>query len=266
MAGRVVALPPTPGRTYLPARQRPVRDPRRPARNRGDPPAILGDSSAIAVESATILVDSAGILAGVRDCPPIVRSSSVRDVTTPPRSGFPDRIGIECPVVQAGMGGGVARAELAGAVSAAGGLGTVGMMAPRSFAAARGNAARLAAGRPVAANLLVPFIKPAHIHACAEGNAALVVLHGGLSRRWIARLRQRGLEVFVTVGTPRQAVQALAAHAGGLVVQGVEAGGHLLGVEPIERALPAVLEVAGSAPVLAAGSVADARDALGLLD
>jgi NAD(P)H-dependent flavin oxidoreductase YrpB (nitropropane dioxygenase family) len=140
------------------------------------------------------------------------------------------------------------------------------MTAPRSFAATLGNAARLAAGRPVAANLLVPFIKPAHIHACVERNAALVVLHGGLSPRWVARLRQRGLEVFVTVGTPAQAVRALAAHASGLVVQGFEAGGHLLGVEPIERALPAVLEVAGSAPVLAAGGIVDARDARRLLD
>jgi NAD(P)H-dependent flavin oxidoreductase YrpB (nitropropane dioxygenase family) len=140
------------------------------------------------------------------------------------------------------------------------------MTAPRSFAAALGHSARLAAGRPVAANLLAPFIRPAHIHACVEGNAAIVVLHGGLSRRWIARLRHRGSEVFVTVGTPAQAVRALAAHATGLVVQGVEAGGHLLGVEPIERALPAVLEVAGSAPVLAAGGVADGRDARRLLD
>ncbi|MGI8506269.1 MAG: hypothetical protein ACR2MK_05605 [Solirubrobacteraceae bacterium] len=40
-------------------------------------------------------------------------------------------MGLERPVVQAGMGGGVAGGELAGAVSAAGGLGTVGMRAPR---------------------------------------------------------------------------------------------------------------------------------------
>jgi hypothetical protein len=44
-----------------------------------------------------------------------------------------DRLGLEHPVVQAGMGGGVAGGELAGAVSAAGGLGTVGIMAPGAF-------------------------------------------------------------------------------------------------------------------------------------
>jgi NAD(P)H-dependent flavin oxidoreductase YrpB (nitropropane dioxygenase family) len=164
------------------------------------------------------------------------------------------------------MAGGVAGGELAGAVSAAGGLGTVGMMAPRAFAAALAAARRRARGRPVAANLLVPFIRDAHVRACAEGRVRLVVLHGGVSRRWVARLRARGLEVFVTVGTPAQAARALAAGASGLVVQGSEAGGHLLGVEPIDRALPRVLAVAEGAPVLAAGSVAEAHDVRRLLD
>jgi nitronate monooxygenase len=187
-------------------------------------------------------------------------------VTSPSTSKFLDEIGIECPVVQAGMGGGVAGGALAGAVAAAGGLGTVGMMAPRAFAAALREAHRRAPARPVAANLLVPFIRQAHIDACAEAEAALVVLHGGCSRRWIARLRKRGLNVFVTVGTPKQARDALAAHANGLVVQGLEAGGHLLGIEPIRHALPKVLDVAGDAPVLAAGGVADSQDVRRLLD
>jgi len=175
-------------------------------------------------------------------------------------SSFLDDLGLETPVVQAGMAGGVARGELAGAVSAAGGLGTVGMMAPRAFAAALAQARRRAPGRPVAANLLVPFIRTEHVRACAEAGVAVVVLHGGLSRRWVERLRACGLRVLVTVGTPREAVRALAAGASGLVVQGSEAGGHLVGVEPLERALPQVRAAAGDAPLLAAGGVAAAAD------
>jgi nitronate monooxygenase len=187
-------------------------------------------------------------------------------VTRSGTDNFLSDIGIECPVVQAGMGGGVAGGALAGAVSAAGGLGTVGMMAPRVFASALREARRRAPGRPVAANLLVRFIRQDHVDACAEADAALVVLHGGCSRRWIERLRKRGLKVLVTVGTPEQACRALAARANGLVIQGLEAGGHLLGVEPIERALPNVVDVAGGVPVLAAGGVADAQDVNRLLD
>ncbi|MGH2865905.1 MAG: NAD(P)H-dependent flavin oxidoreductase [Solirubrobacteraceae bacterium] len=181
-------------------------------------------------------------------------------------NSFMDRLRLECPVVQAGMAGGVAGGELAGAVSAAGGMGTVGMMAPRAFAQALGAAHRRAPRRPVAANLLLPFIRRAHVSACVEGNAELVVIHGGDSPRWVERLRKRDLTVFVTVGSAPQAIRALAAGAHGLVVQGSEAGGHLLGIEPIEQALAKVLEVAGVAPVLAAGGVAEAQDVRRLLD
>ena len=85
----------------------------------------------------------------------------------PGATSFLNEIGIECPVVQAGMGGGVAGGALAGAVSAAGGLGTVGMMAPRAFAAALREARRRAPGRPVAANLPVPLTRQAPMDACA---------------------------------------------------------------------------------------------------
>lgn len=165
------------------------------------------------------------------------------------------------------MAGGVARGELAGAVSAAGGLGTVGMMAPRAFAAALTDARRRAVGKPVAANLLVPFLRTDHLRACVETGAALVVLHGGLSRRAVARLRPAGVPVFATVGTAEEAVRALAAGCGGLVVQGLEAGGHLVGVEPLEQALPRVREAVGdNAPLLAAGGIAEAADVRRMLE
>lgn len=179
---------------------------------------------------------------------------------------FLERFGLACPVVQAGMAGGVAGGELAGAVSAAGALGTVGMMAPPAFASALARAHRRAPGRPVAANLLVPFIRRAHVRACVEADVELVVLHGGTAPRWLGHLRKAGAAVFVTVGTAREARWALAGGADGLVVQGSEAGGHLLGVEPLRLALARVLSAAEGRPVLAAGGVADAEDVHRLLD
>jgi NAD(P)H-dependent flavin oxidoreductase YrpB (nitropropane dioxygenase family) len=179
---------------------------------------------------------------------------------------FLARLELEHPLVQAGMGGGVAGGELAGAVSAAGALGTVGMMSPRAFAAALERAKQLAPGRPIAANLLVRFIRRAHVRACQEARASLVVFHGGLSARWMNELRAGGTPVLITVGTPQEARRALAAGADGLVAQGSEAGGHLLGVEPLQQALAGVLEIAQEAPVFAAGGVADASDLRRLLD
>ena len=89
-----------------------------------------------------------------------------------------DRFGLEHPVVQAGMGGGVAGGPLAGAVSAAGALGTVGIMAPKAFAHALQGAVGLAPGRPVAANLLAPFTRRAHVDACI----GLGVVHDYIAR------------------------------------------------------------------------------------
>lgn len=179
---------------------------------------------------------------------------------------FLDRFGLEHPVVQAGMGGGLAGAELAGAVSAAGALGTVGMMAAGPFAGALAEASRRAGAAPVAANLLLPFLTPAHVRACVEAAPALVVLHGGCSPDAIRRLQDGGVPVFVSVGDGAAARGALAAGAQGLVAQGVEAGGHLVASEPLERVLPAVLEAAGEVPVLAAGGVADRGDVRRLID
>lgn len=171
-----------------------------------------------------------------------------------------DRLDLDIPVVQAGMGGGAARGELAGAVSSAGALGTVGIMAPLAFAAALQTAHGSAPHRPIAANLLTPFARRAHIEACIAESAALVVFHGGLGRRWFGDLRAAGIPVFCTVGSAKQARAARAAGADGLIAQGVEAGGHLAGTERLDTLLPAVIEAAGDLPVLAAGGVADAED------
>jgi NAD(P)H-dependent flavin oxidoreductase YrpB (nitropropane dioxygenase family) len=151
-------------------------------------------------------------------------------------------------------------------VSAAGGLGTVGILPPPGLREELERARELAGRAPVAANLLIPFATRAHVNACLEARAAVVVLHAGFKRALVERLRASGVLVLHTVGTPEEARRALAEGADGLVVQGREAGGHLVGVEPALEALPRMLEVAGDAPVLLAGGVADAADARRALD
>ncbi|MGH2800217.1 MAG: nitronate monooxygenase [Thermoleophilaceae bacterium] len=65
--------------------------------------------------------------------------------------------------------GSVARHELAAAVSEAGGLGTIaGVRAP---IAAEIAAARRLTGRPIAVNLLLPFVRPGDAEAAADADA-----------------------------------------------------------------------------------------------
>lgn len=176
------------------------------------------------------------------------------------------RLALDVPVVQAGMGGGAAGAELAGAVSAAGALGTVGIMAPPAFAAALREARGRALTKPVAANLLVPFLRRAHVRACIAEGASLVVFHAGWPRDAVRALSDAGIPVLATVGNGAQAREALAAGVDGFVAQGVEAGGHVVATRRLDQVLPEVLDVAAGRPVLAAGGVADAADVRRLLD
>lgn len=177
-----------------------------------------------------------------------------------------DHLDLEHPVVQAGMGGGISAGRLAGAVSAAGGLGTVGIMEPPRFAQELAAARRDAGpGRPVAANLLVPFAREAHAQACEDAGVAVVTLFAGFAPDLVGRLRRRGIDVWQQVGTRDEARQALADGACGLIAQGAEAGGHLLGVTSTARALADVLaEADGRVPVLAAGGADDGASARAL--
>jgi NAD(P)H-dependent flavin oxidoreductase YrpB (nitropropane dioxygenase family) len=170
------------------------------------------------------------------------------------------RLALETPVIQAGMAG-VARAALAGAVSRAGGLGTVGLLPPDQLRDEIRAARRIAGDRPIAVNLLMPFARRKHLEICIDENVAAVSLFFGFRRSWVERLRSRGIFVLHQVGTASEAERALADGADALIAQGLEAGGHLLATEPLEAFLPRALAVAAGRPVIAAGGIHDRSSA-----
>ena len=169
-----------------------------------------------------------------------------------------DRIGVATPLVQAGMGGGLSRHELAAAVSEAGGLGTIavngGAAIERELAAARALTAA-----PLAVNLLLPFARPSWFEAAAD--ADVVVTFWGRPRR-----RVPGVWIH-QCGSVAEALAARAAGADAVIVQGVEAGGHVRGRTPalellqqVRAALPA------DYPLLLAGGIATRGDVLQALE
>jgi NAD(P)H-dependent flavin oxidoreductase YrpB (nitropropane dioxygenase family) len=167
-----------------------------------------------------------------------------------------DLLRIEWPVIQAGMGGGLSRAELAGAVSTAGGLGTVGILVePKRFEAEIRRARELAGGRPFAANLLFPVMKRAHVDVCIRERVPVVSLFFGFDGRVVEALRAAGCTVLHQVGTVEQAERAVADGADGLIAQGSGAGGHLLATESLGQLVPKLVDIAGGRPVIAAGGV-----------
>lgn len=176
-----------------------------------------------------------------------------------------ERLGLELPIVQAGLGGGLAGAELAGAVSAAGGLGTVGIFPPARLERELRRARALAPGRPLAANLLMPFVRPAHLRALISAGVDVAALFCGFDRVVVDRLHQAGIFVLHQVGTEAQARRAIAEGADGLIAQGLQAGGHLLAELDTLAFLPRALALAEGRPVLAAGGIHDAQGVRGAL-
>jgi nitronate monooxygenase len=169
-----------------------------------------------------------------------------------------DRLGLEHPVLQAALGGGLARAELASAVSRAGGLGTVGIVAdPAAYRAQLQRAKEQAPGKPIAANLLMPFARRGHVQACIAERVPVVSLFFGFDRRVVEALHDAGAVVLHQVGTVAQAKRALADGADGLIAQSLGAGGHLLGEGPLDALLPQLAELAPDRPLFAAGGICD---------
>ena len=171
-----------------------------------------------------------------------------------------DRLRLDVPVAQAGMGGGLAGPELAAAVAVAGGLGTLGLAPPTELREAIRQVRDAAPDRSVAVNLLMPFVRRSHVEACVESRIDVAVLAFGMNRSLMRWLAEHGVIDFVMVGTDKQARRAIACGADGLIAQGCEAGGHIAGDTPALAFLPRALKVAGDRPVLLAGGVAAADD------
>ena len=169
-----------------------------------------------------------------------------------------DRLGLDLPIVQAGMGGGLAGHELAGAVSAAGGLGTIGILAPQDLRQQIAACRRLT-DRPVAVNLLLPFARGAHFEAASEADA--VVTFWGRRKRRTARVWLH------QCGSVEEARAARAAGADAVIAQGIEAGGHVRGTLPALELLARVrAAVPDDYPILSAGGVSDSAGVKERLD
>lgn len=163
-----------------------------------------------------------------------------------------DRIGISAPVVQAGMGGGLSRHELAAAVSEAGGLGTIAVNGAATIRREL-TAARALTAAPLAVNLLLPFARHDWFEAAAA--ADVVVTFWGKPRR-----RVPGLWIH-QCGSVAEARAAHAAGADAVIVQGVEAGGHVRGMTPALELLQRVCAALPAGyPLLLAGGIAERGD------
>ena len=174
------------------------------------------------------------------------------------RNRITDMLGIEYPIVQAPMGW-IARAQLASAVSNAGGLGIIETSSGELDAIREEiRKMRQLTDKPFGVNIAQAFVRDASIvdFVIAEG-LKFVTTSAGDPAKYCAPLKAAGLTVFHVVPTLKAAMKAVEAGVDGLIVEGGEGGG-FKNPQPVMSMvlLPLVRENVG-VPIIAAGGVCD---------
>lgn len=187
------------------------------------------------------------------------------------RTPICERLGIEHPVFQAGMGW-VARADLAAAVSEAGGLGVIGAGSTMDGEQLRAEIRRVRelTGKPFGVDILFATVRAEGeraarytdmvqemVETVLEERAPVLVSGLGSPAAVVSAARERGIYVMSVVGAVRHAEKAVADGVDAVIASGMDGGGHV-GRIGTAALVPAVVD-AVEVPVLAGGGLADGR-------
>jgi nitronate monooxygenase len=172
-----------------------------------------------------------------------------------------DMLGIEHPIISAPMSGGTAAADLAAAVSEAGGFGLIGGMTTGGpeWLREQIRKVRQLTNKPFGVGFISSFPGLDEFVKVALEERVVAVSHSFADPTpYIPVAHAAGVKVIAQVQTVAQAMVAIQAGVDILVAQGTEAGGHT-GYSGTLPMVTAVLDIAGDLPVLAAGGIADGR-------
>ena len=171
-----------------------------------------------------------------------------------------DLFSIDHPIISAPMAG-TATAELAAAVSEAGGLGLIGGTTGNNpdWLREQIRLVRNRTQKPFGVGFISSFPGLDRLVQVTLDERVPVVSHSFADPTpYVAAAHAAGIKVMAQVQKVSQARVAALAGVDVIAAQGTEAGGHT-GYSGTLPLVPAVIDVAGSIPVVAAGGIADGR-------
>lgn len=184
------------------------------------------------------------------------------------RTPLCDLLGIEVPILNVGFGES-ACPELVAAVSNAGGCGVLGLGIPVANLRQHIARTRELTQRPFGGNLIIAGFASPHgteegrrlrreqIAAAFEERIPALVLFWGDPGPFVEPARRAGTKLLIQVGSAEEAATAAAAGVDAVIVQGIEAGGHVKANLSIWDVLPAAVAAAAPTPVVASGGIGD---------
>lgn len=169
-----------------------------------------------------------------------------------------EMLGVEIPVVQAPMGW-IARAQLASAVSNAGGLGII-ETSSGELDAIREEIRKMRAltTKPFGVNIAQAFVRdPDIVRFVIDQGVKFVTTSAGSPERYTEQIKSAGLTVFHVVPSLSAALKAVACGVDGLIVEGGEGGGFKNPREVASMVLLPLVRSKVKVPIIAAGGFLD---------
>lgn len=168
-------------------------------------------------------------------------------------------LNVEHPIISAPMAG-TAGGALAAAVSEAGGFGMIGgSSGDAAWLREQIRYVRERTDKPFGVGFISSFADVDELIAVALEERVAAIGHSFADpTAYVGPAHERGIKVLAQVQSVAQARTAVAAGVDLIAAQGTEAGGHT-GYNGTFAMVPAVVDVAGTIPVVAAGGIADGR-------
>ncbi len=167
-------------------------------------------------------------------------------------------LGIDVPIIQAPMGW-IARAQLASAVSNAGGLGII-ETSSGELDNVKAEIAKMRdlTDKPFGVNIAQAFVRdPGIVDFVVDQGVKFVTTSAGDPTKYTSQLKEAGLIVFHVVPTLKGAQKALDAGVDGLVVEGGEGGGFKNPRDVASMVLLPLVASKTNVPIVAAGGIID---------